>query len=153
MTKLILNIEPKPQTRPKFSKWGTYEDPKMKAWRRHCALLIKNNYKGPYHTEATQVNVTFYMQAPKTISKKPSPKAKESTWAKFKRFIAEVIWHITKPDLDNLVKALFDSVSDSKVVWSDDNIVCDLHARKVYSPNPRIEMEIENLEYDELGFS
>nr|DAN72271.1 MAG TPA: Endodeoxyribonuclease RusA [Caudoviricetes sp.] len=33
--KMILNIEPKPQTRPRFSKFGTYEDPKMKAWRRH----------------------------------------------------------------------------------------------------------------------
>lgn len=31
--KLVLNIEPKPQTRPRFSKFGTYEDPKIQ-WMR-----------------------------------------------------------------------------------------------------------------------
>ena len=39
--KMTLNIEPKPQTRPRFSKFGTYEDPKMKAWRRQCSQLIE----------------------------------------------------------------------------------------------------------------
>lgn len=50
-----------------------------------------------------------------------------------------------KPDLDNLIKSLFDSISKSEIVWSDDNIVCDLRAKKIYSPNPRIEIEIEEL--------
>ena len=59
-----------------------------------------------------------------------------------------------KPDIDNLVKALFDSIStagynkvDKKgIVWTDDSIVCGLIARKKYSPNPRIELEIKELE-------
>ena len=51
-----------------------------------------------------------------------------------------------KPDLDNLIKSLFDSISKSEIVWSDDAIVCDLRARKLYSPNPRIEIEIEEIE-------
>ena len=58
------------------------------------------------------------------------------------------------PDVDNLVKSLFDSISragynkvDKKgIVWTDDSIVCDLRARKKYSPNPRIEFEIKELE-------
>lgn len=44
--KMTLNIEPKPQTRPRFSKFGTYEDPKMKAWRRQCSQLIEQEYDG-----------------------------------------------------------------------------------------------------------
>ena len=48
--KLILNIEPKPQSRPRFARRGsfttTYEDKDMKAWRNHCQLLIANQYMG-----------------------------------------------------------------------------------------------------------
>ncbi|WP_146634080.1 RusA family crossover junction endodeoxyribonuclease, partial [Streptococcus pneumoniae] len=48
--KLVLNIEPKPQSRPRFARRGsfttTYEDKDMKAWRNHCQLLIANQYMG-----------------------------------------------------------------------------------------------------------
>lgn len=59
-----------------------------------------------------------------------------------------------KITIDNLVKAVFDSISDagydkiqkSGIVWSDDNIVCDLRATKKYSPNPRIKVKIEEID-------
>lgn len=42
--KLTLNIEPKPQSRPRFARrWNsttTYEDENMKEWRRRCSNLI-----------------------------------------------------------------------------------------------------------------
>lgn len=93
------------------------------------------------------------MKAPLNVSKKPTPKARAKTWDKFKRFMDEKLWHIRTPDIDNLVKALFDSISkagynkvDKKgIVWTDDSIICDLRARKKYSPNPRIELEIKEL--------
>lgn len=48
--KLTLNIEPKPQSRPRFARRGsfttTYEDKDMKTWRNHCQLLIANQYMG-----------------------------------------------------------------------------------------------------------
>ena len=65
---------------------------------------------------------------------------------KLRNYISERLWHVKKPDLDNLIKSLFDSISKSEIVWSDDNIVCDLRAKKLYSPNPRIEIEIEEIE-------
>ena len=72
----------------------------------------------------------------------------------FKRFMAETLWHAKTPDVDNLVKALFDSISkagynkvDKKgIVWTDDSIVCELKAQKRYSSIPRIEFEIKELE-------
>ena len=145
--KMILNIEPKPQTRPRFSKFGAYEDPKMKAWRRQCSQLIEQEYDGQFFDGPIMVDVTFYI-------KKPTLKARAKTWDRFKKFTAERLWHAKKPDVDNLVKALFDSISnagynkvDKKgIVWTDDSIVCDLRARKKYSPNPRIELEIKELE-------
>ena len=155
--KLVLNIEPKPQSRPRFARRGnfttTYEDKGMKAWRNQCSQLIEQEYDGPFYDGPISVDVTFYMKAPLNISKKPTPKARAKTWDVFKQFIAEKLWHFKLPDIDNLVKALFDSISnagynkvDKKgIVWTDDSIVCDLRARKKYSPNPRIELEIKEL--------
>ena len=152
--KITLNIEPKPQTRPRFSKFGTYEDPKMKAWRRQCSQLIEQEYDGQFFDGPIMVDVTFYMKTPLSVSKKPTPKARAKTWDTFKKFMDERLWHAKIPDVDNLVKSLFDSISkagynkvDKKgIVWTDDSIVCDLRARKKYSPNPRIELEIKELE-------
>lgn len=146
LTKLTIPIEPKPQTRPKFSKFGTYEDPKMKAWRKSCAYLVKSLWQGEKLEGPLKVSVTFYMKAPQSIGKKPTPRAKPKTWEKFKRFVAELMWHSKKPDIDNLIKAVFDSISDAKCVWNDDNQVSMIVARKLYSPNPRIEFLITQLE-------
>ena len=47
----------------------------------------------------------------------------------------------TKPDIDNLVKGIKDSLS--KFLWYDDSQVTELVARKLYSDNPRAEVTIE----------
>lgn len=72
--KTTLNIEPKPQTRPRFSKFGTYEDPRMKAWRRRCSQLIEQEYDGQFFDGPISVDVTFYMKAPLSVSKSPRQK-------------------------------------------------------------------------------
>ena len=48
-------------------------------------------------------------------------------------------------NLDNLEKAAYDSISKSEVVWCDDCLVVEHTTRKLYSPNPRIEIEIEEI--------
>lgn len=146
MSKIIIPIEPKPQSRPRFSKWGAYEDPKMMKWRKEVTNYIIQNYDGDYFDGAISVDVAFYMKAPQSISKEPSKRAKMQTLKKYQNFVRELIWHDKKPDLDNLVKAVFDSISKSEIVWKDDNLVCDLHAKKLYSSNPRIEMEIVQID-------
>jgi Holliday junction resolvase RusA-like endonuclease len=123
-----------------------YEDPKMMKWRKQVTDYIKENYDGRYFDGAICVKVTFYMRAPKNVSKKPSERAKDKAKQLYSKYISERLWHVKKADLDNLIKSLFDSISKSEIVWSDDNIVCDLRARKLYSPNPRIEIEIEEIE-------
>lgn len=143
MIKLIIPIEPKPQTRPKFSKFGTYEDPKMKAWRKSCAYLVKSLWQGEKLEGPLKVSVSFYMKAPQAISKKPTPRAKPKTWESYDRFVNEQIPHDKKVDLDNLIKSLFDSITNAGNVWTDDGLVVAIDAKKVYSPNPRIEVQIE----------
>lgn len=123
-----------------------YEDPKMTKWRKQVTDYIKENYVGRYFNGAICVKVTFYMRAPQNVSKTPSERAKDKTKQIYSKYILERLEHVKKPDLDNLIKSLFDSISKSEIVWSDDNIVCDLRAKKMYSPNPRIEIEIEEIE-------
>ena len=46
----------------------------------------------------------------------------------------------TKPDLDNVVKAIKDACN--KIVWRDDSQVVDLIAKKRYGRIPRVEIEV-----------
>lgn len=50
--------------------------------------------------------------------------------------------HVTKPDLDNIIK-LLDSLNG--IVFVDDNRVCRITAQKGYSLNPRLEIEIKEI--------
>ena len=139
--KLVLNIEPKPQSRPRFARRGnfttTYEDKDMKAWRNQCRLLIANQYIGqPILKGALRAKVRFYIKPPQYISK---PKKNQQA------LLDEVIPVGKKPDVDNYEKALYDSISKAGVVWTDDNIIVEHTTRKVYSPRPRIEVGVEEI--------
>ena len=140
--KIILNIEPKPQSRPRFARRGnfttTYEDKSMKEWRRKCSDLIAEECLLDKLKEGTiSLTATFYIKPPQYISK---VKRNEQ------RILEESMPVGKKPDLDNYVKAIMDSISDSHLIWKDDGQVAEIKARKLYSLNPRIELEIEEIE-------
>ncbi|HEL1585292.1 TPA: RusA family crossover junction endodeoxyribonuclease [Streptococcus suis] len=147
--RLIIPIEPKPQSRPRAGMRGrhatVYEDDKMTAWRDKCTALVAQLYDGPYFDEAIKVDVTFYMSAPKSISEPPKPKSKAKKVQQYDDFINEQIYVDKKPDLDNLEKAVYDSISKAGCVWTDDNIIVEHTTRKLYSPRPRIEIEVEEI--------
>jgi len=49
----------------------------------------------------------------------------------------------TKKDIDNMVKAVLDGLNGK--AFEDDRYICELHATKHYSNDPRIEVVIEDL--------
>ncbi|MEN4374421.1 RusA family crossover junction endodeoxyribonuclease, partial [Streptococcus pyogenes] len=101
MVKFIIPIEPKPQKRPRFSRWsGAYEDGDMMAWRKQVTDYVKNNYEGPYFDDGLKVDVTFYLKAPELVSKKPSERARDKTKQKYQDYINELLYVPKKPDLD-----------------------------------------------------
>lgn len=54
----------------------------------------------------------------------------------------------TDKDCNNYFKLLLDSITESEVVWIDDNVVCERVNRIYYDhSNPRIELEIYPVEY------
>lgn len=138
--KLTLNIEPKPQSRPRFARRGsfttTYEDKGMKAWSNHCQLLIANQYMDqPILEGALRARLRFYIKPPQYISK-----VKKNQQA----LLDEIIPVGKKPDIDNYEKALYDSMSG--IVFQDDGQIALHDVGKFYSLNPRIEVEVEVME-------
>jgi Holliday junction resolvase RusA-like endonuclease len=86
---------------------------------QHHALL-----EGP-----VAVRIFIACQVPESKSKKWKADA-----------LAGLILPTTKPDKDNVIKAVFDALNG--VVWKDDVQVCDLDSKKRYSTQPRVEVEI-----------
>ena len=142
----LIPFEPKPQSRPRAAVRGrhaaVYEDPKMMRWRKQVTDYIKENYDGVFYDLPLKLDVTFYMRAPKSLSEPPKPRSKQKKKDEYANFIAEKIPYDKKIDLDNLEKSLYDSISKSEIVWSDDCLVIEHTTRKIYSPNPRIEVNI-----------
>lgn len=142
----LIPFEPKPQMRPKSTirggHTGTYEDPKMARWRKQVTDYVKQNYVGDYYDCPIRLDVTFYMKAPKSLSEPPKPRSRQKKKDEYAKFIEEKIPHDKKIDIDNLEKSVYDSISKSGIVWKDDCLIVEHTTRKVYSPNPRIEVNI-----------
>lgn len=84
------------------------------------------DFKSP---EFPDMTFRFYMKIPKSLSKKMRNHAEE-----------EKLRHMTKPDVDNMVKFYLDCLVPD--VLSDDRGVKLLGASKLYSLHPRVEIEI-----------
>lgn len=138
----LIPIEPKPQSRPRSGKFGVYEVPEMARWRKKVTDFVKQNYDGDFYDLPIRLDVTFYMKAPKKMAEPPKPRSRQKKKDEYAMFIAEKIPHDKKIDLDNLEKSLYDSISKSEIVWKDDCLIVEHTTRKLYSPNPRIEVNI-----------
>ena len=75
------------------------------------------------------------------------PRPKHLTW---KTKVMEPLPHFKKPDIDNLAKAVFDSLNGS--LWHDDSQVVDLRAGKVVTDSrpPGVEIYIAELPIEEI---
>jgi len=138
----LIPFEPKPQSRPRSVKFGVYEVPEMARWRKKVTDFVKQNYDGDFYDLPIRLDVTFYMKAPKKMAEPPKPRSRQKKKDEYARFIAEKIPHDKKIDLDNLEKSIYDSISKSEIVWKDDCLIVEHTTRKLYSPNPRIEVNI-----------
>ncbi len=72
----------------------------------------------------------------KTFFRMPRPKSRKNE-----------VWHITKPDEDNLKKPVFDALTHAQV-WRDDSQICVSHFTKQYAVDgfePGVTIEIEPL--------
>lgn len=137
--KVVLDLEPMAQSRPRFARRGrgvvAYEKKEMKTWRAECSKLIEKVFEIGGLTECPlKIDATFYIQPPKYISSKKKLREKLE---------AEEIFCSKKPDIDNYLKALLDSMTG--IVFKDDGQVVECSARKLYSLKSRIEFLIKEV--------
>lgn len=150
MIKIIIPIEPKAQKRLRFSnRFGhvvAYEARDMREWKKSIVAYLKKHYRGDFLDVPLGVTLAFYMRAPKATAQEPTKRAGEKRKRVYNFYKAERLRHFKKPDIDNLVKAVLDCVTQSGVIWKDDSIISELLAVKYYSDNPRTEFIITILE-------
>ena len=138
MAKYVLNIEPKPQSRPRFSsKSGAYEKSDMKQWKRMFGLLLMQQKAKIVEKGSIFVAMTFYIHPPQVISKIKTKRPRSN-------LELETMYVQKKPDIDNYIKAVLDA--SNGMLFKDDGQVAELSAKKMYSLQPRIEIEIKTLE-------
>ena len=80
-------------------------------------------------TGPVEVKITAYFPIPKSWSLKRKQEA-----------CAGLIQVIVKPDCDNILKIVCDSMNN--VAWEDDRQVVLAQVEKKYAPEPRVEVEL-----------
>lgn len=133
----MFNIEPQSQLRPRAAYTRSHHivvyDPKVThEYKQRLRQLAQTQYTQEALTTALKVDVSFFRPVQKSLS------AIERA-----RRISGEHRPAVKADIDNYIKALFDSLNG--VVWQDDKQIVDLVAHKYYSDQPRIEIEVEPL--------
>ena len=125
---------PVPKERPRVANGHAYTPRKTKDYEELVALRYKQSggirYEGPL-----QVQLSFRYQSPKS-------------WPKKKREANQ--YRASKPDLDNLIKAVLDGLNG--VAWNDDAQVVYLSAWKSYTDvEEGVYIYIEELEEEDEG--
>ncbi len=108
--------------RPRVTKTGhAYMPKEYTAWKRQFAqstaiqLANIDNFKTIDYP--IYVKVEFVFPRPQRMQHREIP--------------SHQLPHASKPDIDNLIKAVLDGLKDAQV-FTDDNLVASIHARKAY---------------------
>lgn len=140
MIKLVVYGEPVAQGRPRFSTRGgfvrAYDPKKSSDFKDYVKLAAAEQMQGKFLFEGPlALSVSVYRSIPKSFSKKKMALAEQG-----------IERPITKPDVDNYVKAIKDALKG--IVWRDDSQIVDYVPPfgKFYSSKPRIEVEIREVE-------
>ena len=127
--KIQLKFDIKPMAKQSFRTTRTgqkYLDASVIKYRkaiRNMAIAQMRNQKAEKIEGAVNMNIIFAFRRPKSLSKK------ERTVPK-----------TTKPDIDNLTKAILDALNG--IAWKDDAQVTQINVHKIWSAKDQIEIEI-----------
>lgn len=114
---------PIPKARPRFTRQGhVYTPSTTKDYEEHiksCCCLYQIDKA--FDKCLVSLNLSFYLPRPEIHKKKNYPE--------------------TKPDIDNLIKAVLDGMNG--VMFLDDKMIVEIYAKKMYSEEPRVSVEIK----------
>ena len=139
----ILNFtikgNPKALKRHRHHKFGTY-NPSKKDMQDF--FLIASEYK-PAKPFSGRVIATI-----KFYFKRPKSHYRTGKYSKILKTDAPRQFHSQKPDIDNLIKFVLDSIQGEDGFITDDSIVCKIEAYKMWTDkfNPRTEINLLELQ-------
>nr|WP_315467137.1 RusA family crossover junction endodeoxyribonuclease [uncultured Undibacterium sp.] len=128
---------PVPKGRPRFARRGafvtTYTDDKTASYENLVKVVAQQAMGGSeILTGAVSVFVSLNVTPPASWSQKKQRQALDGQ-----------IFPTSKPDVDNVVKGIFDALND--IVWKDDKQVCDVTISKRYSTVAQAIVSVSNL--------
>ena len=125
--KIVFDIAPTPASRPRVTRWGTHYAEKYQQFREDMSKLMLQKKKTLYE-KPIKTDVTFFILTPKSYSQKRKDEIEGS-------------YCVSNMDLDNLEKALYDSMNN--YIYVDDRQIVEHTTRKKWvKKNSRIEVEI-----------
>ena len=123
--------EPIGSPRPRFRNAGRYVQTYMPtSYTKHKAFIQSQLPKKMLNSRL-KVSIYFYFTPPKS-------------WTKNQKLISIGQYKRTKPDIDNLIKTVLDAANDH--LWKDDNQIAHIESFKQYSEEPKIIMNVEEVE-------
>jgi len=135
MIKFTIQGEPKGKGRPIFSRGNKFVrvyTPETTVNYENWVKICFQNAKQKLHTGQLQAQIKCYMGIPKSCTKK---KREESLNGKIRP--------TKKPDIDNIIKCIFDALNG--LAYKDDKNIVSCTVDKWYSEEPRVEVEIWEL--------
>ncbi len=120
--------EPIAQPRHRVTKHGAYikKDHPIHKWKAAIAQTLLEGYANKkIEEDPVKLKAKFKM---------PIPECRKKT-------AFENTPHIIKPDIDNLLKAVMDVLTQTGV-FKDDDIVYEINVSKVYSTEPGVYVEL-----------
>lgn len=101
---------------------GVYTPDSADAWKQAVRQEATANAPESLMTGPIRLQLDFLLPRPKAhLDRHGIPKPKSP------------VWHPKKPDLDNLIKAVTDAITDTQRVWLDDSQVYQITATKTYA--------------------
>lgn len=134
MIRFTVHGEPVAAARAKYTNqrgrvWA-YDPQKSRNYKQYVRVIAKLAGINEPKLGPIKLSVQFYRSIPQTWTKKKQKLAADGT-----------LKPTTKPDLDNLIKAVQDALNG--IAYADDRQIIEMHISKHYSTEPRVEIAIE----------
>ncbi|HLR91941.1 MAG TPA: RusA family crossover junction endodeoxyribonuclease [Atopostipes sp.] len=138
MVEFTIPGEPVAQGRPRagktrYGKTIMYDPQNSRDYKQFVGLVARQHAPKTKLEGALSVRMKIYRQIPKSTTKKNRA-----------LFLAGIKRPVVKPDIDNFTKGVLDALNH--IIYTDDSQVVDLNASKYYSDNPRVELEIKEID-------
>lgn len=144
----FVNGLPKAQPRPKAfargGRAGIYDPGTAEGWKGLIAQALQS-HAGKAITDALRVDLVFYF---------PRPKSHYGTGRNSEVLkLSAPIYHKTKPDIDNLEKAVYDALSEKSGIglWKDDTQVVKSRPEKRFADDSPVGMRIDIYSLEDHG--